>query len=131
VDSVYLLVVLNAEKHRIKIMNKKQEKIALQFISTIKKNDGLITTAEINSSPIRDLFDFKTDLVVINGLVDLELIDNNKQHVFRLTQKGWKFTTFGKLNFENRLQLINTKIVLLIAIITIFLNLFQTFFRTQ
>jgi hypothetical protein len=117
-------------QNKFKKMNKEQEKIAVEFINTIKNNNGLMSSIEINRDPIKKLFDFKTDIVVIDGLVDLGLIDNSRKSVFRLTQKGWKFKSFKKLHFENRLQLINTKVILLIAIITILLNLYQTFFRS-
>ena len=112
-------------------MNKVQEKIAIDFLSFIKENDGFLTVNEIRENPISKKMDFKTDFVVINGLEDLKLIEKIKKSAFRLTQKGWKFKSFRKLHFENRLQLINTKIILLIAIITILINLYQTFFRHQ
>jgi hypothetical protein len=108
-------------------MNKEQEKIAIKFIDAIKVNEGLMTSIDIDNDPIRKLFDFKTDIVVIDGLADLGLIDKSRKAVFRLTQRGWRFTSFKKLHFENKLQLINTKVILVIAIITILLNLYQTF----
>lgn len=109
-------------------MNKKQEKIALKLILLIKNKEGFISADEIIESKIIDLSDNNTDTVVINGLADLELIDISVKYAFRLTEKGWKFKSFRKLYFDNKLQLINTKIILIIAIISILLNIYKIFF---
>ena len=123
-----MLNVKNPES-KLFLMNKKQEEIATKLLAAIKENDGLMSAVEINKHPISKLFDFNLELIIFGGLTDLGLIDNNLKSVFRLTEKGWKFKSFKKLYFENSLQLINTKIILIIAIISIILNLFQTFFR--
>lgn len=54
------------------MMNKKQEEIAIKLLDTIKENDGLMTAIDINEHLIGKLFDFKSDMVVFNGLADLE-----------------------------------------------------------
>jgi hypothetical protein len=108
-------------------MTKQQKLIAKKLIVFIKENDGFVKSDEIIKSTIGDFFDFKTDIVVFNGLIELLLIEKIGNHSFRLTEKGWKFKSFRILNFNNNLQQINTKIILAIAIFTILLNLYKTF----
>ncbi|MFK5879728.1 MAG: hypothetical protein QM478_09560 [Flavobacteriaceae bacterium] len=107
-------------------MNKKQEKIAIKLISTIKENDGLMTAKEINEHSIGKLFDFKTDIVVINGLVELGLIDNSKKYVFRLTDKGLKFKSFSKIRINKSIKRIKKNILYFLNIILIIVTIYLT-----
>ena len=106
-------------------MIKKHQEIAIKFINTIKENDGLMTGIDIDKHPIKKSFDFRTDLIVIDGLSDLGLIDKSRKGVFRLTDKGWQFKSFKKLYRDEKIKLISVKTTIIIAILTFLINLFQ------
>lgn len=109
-------------------MNKEHQEIAIKFINVLKENAGLMTGVDVDKHPIKMLFDFKTDLIVIDGLSDLGLIDKSRKGVFRLTDKGWHFKSFERLYRDEKIKLIGTKTTIIIAILTFLINLFQIIF---
>ena len=105
-------------------MNKEQQKTAKELILFLKKRKGFAKAHDI-SNEFKGITDEYNDFAIIGGLKDFGLIDMIGKSAFRLTENGWKFKSFRKLNFEKILQIINVKILWVIAIISVLLNFYQ------
>ena len=81
-------------------MLKKHQEIAVVFLKAIKDNDGILTNKQLSEKGLLTLFDFYSDIIIIDGLAELGLIDLKRPCVYRLTDKGWKFKSFRQLKFN-------------------------------
>lgn len=91
-------------------MIKAHQKIAVIFLKAIKDNGGLLTNIQFQEKGLMKLFDFSSDIIVIDGLAELGLIDLKRQSVYRLTDKGWKFKSFRQLRFNQIIDKIKDNI---------------------
>ena len=84
-------------------MNKKQEKIAEKLIEFLKSSDGLSSMEKLfkhvpEISPMKDRY------MVIGGLKEINLIKDISSGIYGLTEDGWKFESFEKLEIDNSLE---------------------------
>ena len=100
-------------------MNKRQKKIAIKLIEFIKNSDGFVTQVNLTENQNFEEMSFNDEFAIFGELEDLSLIERIKTSGFRLTNKGWKFKSFKKLEFENRLELTNIKVLWFIAILSL------------
>ena len=86
-------------------MNNKQEKIAENLINLLKKHNGSIGSL---SDEIGILFPMrksvKTKHIVFGALRERNLIKDFPGGAIGLTEKGWKFESFEKIEREESIQ---------------------------
>lgn len=81
-------------------MNKEQETLAVEILKILKKEGGSTFKHQLKAQ-------YSERETVISLLNDLDLIDfigQTNEHI-RLTEKGYQFESFEKLNKESRLQI--------------------------
>ncbi|WP_319481985.1 hypothetical protein [uncultured Draconibacterium sp.] len=83
-------------------MNKIHEQMATMVIDLMKQNNGSMTKSNLSKS-IKDLENNR--FPVIGGLKDIGLIVDLGSYSYRLTDKGWKFESFEKLNYESSIEI--------------------------
>ena len=85
-------------------MKPEQEKITIDIINHLREKGGVTTRQDIMNS-VKDINVDWNHHTVIGTLKDLKLVDNISNTAYRLTDKGWDFESFEKLNYEKRLNI--------------------------